>query len=91
MAGDDIVTRLRKVASDFPTVNGWMDNEWTNAADEIERLRKDRDEARRMVCKWECEADTNWIDSPFPMQQSTPRMFAMLHGWDCYKEASDER
>jgi len=36
---DDIVARLRILASEFPTVNGWMDNEWTNAADEIERLR----------------------------------------------------
>lgn len=38
---DDIVARLRVLASEFPTVNGWMDNEWTNAADEIERLRKE--------------------------------------------------
>ena len=36
---DDIVARLRVLASEFPTVNGWMDNEWKNAADEIERLR----------------------------------------------------
>lgn len=35
----DIVARLRVLASEFPTVNGWMDNEWKNAADEIERLR----------------------------------------------------
>jgi hypothetical protein len=36
---DDIVARLRVLASEFPTVNRWMDNEWKNAADEIERLR----------------------------------------------------
>jgi len=35
---DDIVARLRVLASEFPTVNGWMDNEWKNAADEIELL-----------------------------------------------------
>ena len=39
MASDDIVARLRVLASEFPTVNDWMDNEWKNAADEIERLR----------------------------------------------------
>ena len=36
---DDIVARLRVLASEFPTVNDWMDNEWKNAADEIARLR----------------------------------------------------
>jgi hypothetical protein len=35
----DIVARLRVLASEFPTIERWMDNEWTNAADEIERLR----------------------------------------------------
>ena len=36
---DDIVARLRVIAAEFPTFNGIMDSEWTNAADEIERLR----------------------------------------------------
>ena len=57
----------------------------------MDRLTKERDQARRKVCKYEWQADTDWIDSPFPMQQSTPRMFARLHGWDCFKEATDER
>jgi chromosome condensin MukBEF ATPase and DNA-binding subunit MukB len=56
------------------------------ARQKVEQLRAERDEARRKVCHWECEADTDWIDSPFPMQQSTPRMFALLHGWDCFKK-----
>jgi len=42
---DDIVARLRVLASEFPTIDRWMDNEWTNAADDIERLRVERDEA----------------------------------------------
>ena len=36
---DDIVARLRVLASEFPTLDGIMDSEWTNAANEIERLR----------------------------------------------------
>ena len=36
---DDIVARLRALAAEFPTLDGIMDSEWTNAADEIERLR----------------------------------------------------
>lgn len=36
---DDIVARLRALASEFPTLDGIMDSEWTNAANEIERLR----------------------------------------------------
>jgi hypothetical protein len=68
---DDIVARLRVLASEFPTVNGWMDNEWKNAADEIERLRAERDEARRFIC------DLSWEDS---------REVAKQLGWDCYKE-----
>lgn len=68
---DDIVARLRVLASEFPTVNGWMDNEWKNAADEIELLRAERDEARRFIC------DLSWEDS---------REVAKQLGWDCYKE-----
>jgi hypothetical protein len=83
---DDIVARLRALASEFPTVNGWMDNEWKNAADEIERLRAERDEVRRKLCSIECENDTDWLSGPFPMKHSTPQMFARLHGWDCFKE-----
>ena len=67
MKPSDIVARLRTLASDFPTVNGWMDNEWTNAADEIERLRTERDEARRRTnsilteidCRIEHGAESN--------------------------------
>ena len=50
---DDIVARLRALASEFPTLDGIMDSEWTNAADEIERLRRDYscicNEMRRMM------------------------------------------
>jgi hypothetical protein len=64
---DDIVARLRVLAAEFPTFNGIMDSEWTHAADEIERLRKERDEARRRTnsilteidCRIEHGAESN--------------------------------
>ena len=69
---DDIVTRLR----------AWSDNAkeqdateivvgLCQAADEIERLRKERDEARREVCELKL---VNAYD------------YATDRGWDCFKE-----
>lgn len=43
----DIVARLRALVSEYPTLNEIMDSEWTNAADEINRLRA-RIESLRM-------------------------------------------
>ena len=57
---------------------------WLNgafgAADEIKRLRAERDEARRMWCEL-MAANT----------AAHREQVANLHGWDCFKEASDER
>ncbi len=44
---------------------------YERAADEIELLRAERDEARRFIC------DLSWEDS---------REVAKQLGWDCYKE-----
>ena len=41
---DDIVARLRNLVSEFPTLDRIMDSEWSNAANEIELLRKRVDE-----------------------------------------------
>lgn len=38
---DDIVARLRNLVSEFPTLDRIMDSEWSNAANEIERLREE--------------------------------------------------
>jgi hypothetical protein len=43
-----------------------------DAADEIERLRAERDEARRLIC------DLSWEDS---------KEVAAQLGWDCFKGA----
>jgi hypothetical protein len=47
-----------------------------DAADEIERLRKERDEARREVCEWEHHWD----------KTSSEQYYADKRGWDCFKE-----
>ena len=69
----DIVARLRVYA------NASIDGGWASvfradlniAADEIERLRKERDEARRYAC------DNN----PFGLSQW---QLAKIKGWDCF-------
>jgi len=48
-----------------------------NAADEIERLRRERDEARREVCEM-LERDAGFAAH----QQAESR------GWDCFEEAT---
>ena len=46
------------------------------AADEIARLRTERDEARREVCKAESSGRIG--------RRCTPQEYAKLMGWDCY-------
>jgi hypothetical protein len=46
------------------------------SADEIERLRAERDEARRMVCGLDADTTEDQIE------------YAKHHGWDCYKEGT---
>ena len=59
----DIVERLRNY-------NTCSDTDVDEAADEIERLRKERDEARREICN----------DTPHPELEAHER------GWDCFKD-----
>ena len=46
------------------------------AADEIERLTAERDEARREVCQWEHHWD----------KTSSEQYYADKRGWDCFRE-----
>ena len=88
MAGDDIVARLRGHIAITTRVHDAKDGYpepvyihgpspiCQEAADEIERLRKERDEARRLVC--EMQADR---------EQGTPEGWAHEFGWgDLFKE-----
>lgn len=93
MQSDDIVARLRL----------WSDNAkeqdatdvvigLCQAADEIERLRKERDEARRSVCEMSIQ-----LGGVFrrvggkTVEVTTPQGCAEIMRWDCFKEARDDR
>jgi hypothetical protein len=66
MTDPDIVTELRAWGA-----NGYM----IRAANEIERLRAERDEARREVCR--CLENT---------YVNIAEGIAQERGWDCFKE-----
>jgi hypothetical protein len=87
----DIVERLRKLASEFPTLDGIMDSEWTNAAAEIVRLRlglslalTQRDAARLEVCLLRASAGVVSASTDAEMEA-----YAKSRGWD-FTDASIE-
>ena len=73
----DIVPRLR----DYINRD---DNDIAEAAAYIERLRKERDEARREVCGLlvACHTDPD-DEEPDP---NLKHVHAGIRGWDCFKE-----
>jgi hypothetical protein len=73
---DDIVTRLRK--QEVGKYNALL---WDEAADEIERLRAERDEARREICQ--LKGTVRW-NHYFP--HFDPKGYAKNRGWDCHKD-----
>ena len=76
MNNDDIVARLRAVLHNDRSVE-LMNRE---AADEIERLRSELDKARRAWCLY--------LAANAGLQKE---QVANMNGWDCFKEATDER
>jgi hypothetical protein len=63
-------------------VMGWTstDNSYEyQVAQMLKQLRKERDEARREVCKWEAE---DYIKEPV-------EEVAKRKGWDCFKEGTN--
>jgi hypothetical protein len=70
---DDIVARLRGAADESIGCNCVK----CEAADEIERLRKERNEARREI-----------LESLHP---DLRKSYAAARCWDCCKENSDEQ
>ena len=78
---EDIVTRLRSVLNHDRSV------ELTSreAADEIERLRNERDEARREVCELRTD-----IGFSRPIASHVVE-FAASRGWDCFKVNTNDR
>jgi hypothetical protein len=68
----DIVSRLRRTDENRGVAI------CSEAADTIEQLRKERDEARRKIC----EIESQCICDP----PRSPQKYASLFGWDCFKE-----
>ena len=78
----DIVTMLRAADRLEPHL-------CAAAANEIERLRKERDEARREVCGLlvACHTDPDDDDKPDP---NLKHIHAGIRGWDCFKEDKED-
>lgn len=79
---DDIVARLRKEIRkrdrEYPVE---LLPELSEAADEIERLRAERDEARCDACMtWA------WMYRPSENAETEARKEAKRRSWDCFKE-----
>jgi hypothetical protein len=77
---DDITTRLRRDCMSLIA---------DEAADEIERLRKERDEARRSCCEFAAMVDSAdtvlmYVDSN--RFHEIAMRYMKSRGWDCYKE-----
>lgn len=82
----DIAARLRvwSIWLDERIPDTEIGNDLREAAAEIERLRAERDEARREVCEMISDADES--SKPESAEQVANR-----RGWDCCKENSDEQ
>ena len=90
----DIVTRLRKEISkrDRPYPVELLP-ELRDAADEIERLRAERDEARRSCCEYAAIVDG--ADTADGMESGRFYEIAMKYmkdrRWDCFKGVANEQ
>ena len=86
MSTPEIVARLR-AWSDGAREQSVQDvaNGLAYAADEIERLRKERDYARR----WVCDIISNPALITGLARPDSPRSVAREQGWDCYDHAPD--
>ena len=90
MSDTDIVTRLRRHIAITTRIHfakdGYPEPVYSHgpspicqeAAEEIERLRVERDEARRKICEMEAECIV------YP--PCSPQQYAVRMGWDCFKE-----
>ena len=93
MADPDIVVRLRQgwlahwdtdVRFVMVYASEWvrLTNLTTESADEIEQLRKERDEARRMWCEAAPVGNSLSVND----MDRRARAEATRRGWDCFKE-----
>jgi hypothetical protein len=80
---DDIVTRLRAWILCYRADTD-ISLDLAKAAAEIERLRKERDEARDIACDMFARRST-------VNRLAKARWYARHMGWDCFKEVTDGR
>ena len=77
MTDTDIVNRLHAImCSNIGCSDLRISMTAKLAADEIERLRAERDEARREVCELRCSPPERFIGLPHEL--------AKVNGWDCF-------
>jgi hypothetical protein len=81
----DIVRRLRLEANAMGEFSTYASREYSrlllDSVEEIERLRAERDEARREVCQM--KGTVRW-NHYFP--HFDPKGYAKNRGWDCHKD-----
>ena len=71
-----------RIRAELVTISNKLNLERDEGVVDIERLLKERDEARREVCM----AEANHLPT-----MADPRREAKRRGWDCFKEVTDER
>ena len=81
---DNIVSQLRLLANGLtPRVESEL---MVQAADEIERLRAERDEARREVCVAREALIRLMTHGNVAVPQEAMHQAAKARGWDCFEE-----
>jgi len=85
MTDSDIVARLRAVLHNDRSVE-LMNRE---AADEIERLREERDEARRRYCRGFTDFCPNPKHEDLTLEDAAIEV-AKSFGWNCFKEVIND-
>lgn len=79
MSRKDVVLELRRLADKMAGTTAVIVFNMTlrDAADEIERLRVERDKLRQEICDWVSLSSHGKQD---------PKAVAKRYGWDCFKE-----
>ena len=81
MPDKDITQMIRKDITE--RLRDRDNHDCSEAADEIERLRKERDEARREWCIQSIEAQK---ENRAPVRILAKKLAEDIRGWDCFKE-----
>ena len=76
--GIDEIERLRALLAEASDEAQLARSTITDLTIEVEKLRAERDEARRMYCRM--------MSNNSRLEFATPQWFAEEEGWDCFKE-----